>query len=165
MRLLLIRHAIAAPLATPSSRDDDRPLTPRGERRFRHVAEGLARLSPPPRAILTSPLLRARQTAELAAQAWGHPRPQILPALAAGDLRGIQRAMSAFDDDDTLVLVGHEGWISQWTARLLGARSGRGFRFRKGGVACIEVTPGAPHRGRLLWFLPPRMFLRSQDRG
>jgi phosphohistidine phosphatase len=165
MRLLLIRHAIAAPLATPNTRDDDRPLTPRGERRFRHVAEGLARLSPPPRAILTSPLLRARQTAELAAQAWGHPHPRVLPALATGDPHELRHAMATFDDDDTLVLVGHESWISQLTARLLGARSGRGFRFRKGGVACIEVTRGAPYRGRLLWFLPPRVFLRNQNRG
>lgn len=164
MRLLLIRHGIAAPLAAPRARDEDRPLTAQGERRFRHVAEGLARLSLPPRAILSSPLLRARQTAELAAQAWGRPRPQVVPALALGSPREVWRVLSAYKDDDTLVLVGHEGWISRFTARLLSAKSGRGLRYRKGGVALVEVAPGQPCRARLLWFLPPRVFLRCQDR-
>lgn len=158
MRLLLIRHAIAAPLGGKLVRDADRPLTAQGQRRFRPVAAGLVRVAPRPRAILSSPLLRARQTAELAAQAWGELRPEILPALTKGDEGAIRRALAGFADTDTIVLVGHEPWLSRLTGRLLGSRSGRGFRFRKGGVALIEVHAGQPACGALLWFIPPRVF-------
>src|SRR5712691_2564228 len=71
MRLLFIRHAIAVPRGTPGIPDDERPLTPDGEKRFRKAARGLARIAAPPEILLTSPLPRARKTAEIAAQAWG----------------------------------------------------------------------------------------------
>ena len=158
MRLLLIRHGIAAPLGGQLARDQDRPLTAPGRRRMRQVAAGLGHLLPRPRAIFTSPLLRARQTADLVARAWGGPRPKVIPALATGDRRGIRRALAVFEDEDTIVLVGHEDWLSRFTARLLGAGSGRGLRYRKGGVALIESEPDEPSRGRLLWFIPPRGF-------
>ena len=84
MRLLFIRHAIAVP-AQASTRDEDRPLTTEGEKSFRQTARMLARVAGKPRAILASPHLRARQTAAIAAQAWGNTRPIVVPALAEGD--------------------------------------------------------------------------------
>jgi phosphohistidine phosphatase len=161
MRLLLVRHGIAAPLGGEVARDEDRPLTAQGERRLRQVAGALVRLAARPRAILTSPLLRARQTAEILAQGWGHLRPEIAPALAAGDFREVRHAIAGFDDEDTVVLVGHEGWISEFTARALGGQSGRAFRYRKGGVALIELSSAAASRGTLVWFIPPRAFRKS----
>jgi phosphohistidine phosphatase len=158
MRLLLIRHGIAAPLGGKLARDQDRPLTVQGSRRFRQVAAALVRMVPRPRAILSSPLLRARQTADLAAQAWGNLRPEIVPALATGNYRGILRVLSGFEDEDTVVLVGHEDWLSELTARLLDGKSARGFHYRKGGVALVEIRLAQPSRGTLVWFIPPRVF-------
>jgi phosphohistidine phosphatase len=155
MRLLLVRHGIAAPLGGKVVRDASRPLTAQGRRRVRQVAAGLVRFAPRPRALLTSPLLRAHQTAELLAQAWGDLRPEIAPALAQGDIRDIRRTLAGFAEKDTIVLVGHENWISEFTAHLLGGNSGRTFRYRKGGVALVEIAAG---RATLLWFLPPRVF-------
>jgi len=155
--LLLVRYAIAAPLGGKVTRDADRRLTERGEERFRLVALALARLVPAPRAILTSPLVRARQTAEIAAQTFGGPRPKIVTALADGDWDGIRRALGAYRDEDTVVLVGHENWLSDWTARLLAGKSGRAFRYRKGGAALIESDRSLDHAA-LLWFIPPRVF-------
>jgi len=209
MRLLLVRHGIAAPLGGNVTRDEGRPLTAQGQRRLRQVAAALVHLAAPPRAILTSPLLRARQTAEILAQAWGDLRPEIAPALAQGDSREVRRALAGFDNENTIVLVGHENWISEFTAHLLGGKSGRSFRYRKGGVALVEIDrdvdpervpnppralaeprgherearvgvagrragpeaptqsvgkarlrrrdPGDAGRGKLLWFLPPRV--------
>lgn len=157
MRLLLIRHGIAAPRGGEFRSDNDRPLTPQGEKRFRQVATALGHLVPRPRAVLTSPLLRARQTAELAAGAWGGASVQVVPALATGEERGIRRALAARADEDTVVLVGHEEWMSRFTARLLGSAAGQRFRYRKGGVALVEVDRARPDRGRLLWFIPPRV--------
>ena len=161
MLLILIRHGIAAPLGAGRASDKERPLTTKGAERFRLVAQALARLLPRPSAILTSPLLRARQTADIAAQAWGGPPPRTHPALATGDWPGVVKAMADHGKDDMVVLVGHENWISEVTARLLGGDSGGCFRYRKGGVAAIEIADTKAVAGRLLWFVPPKMWRRS----
>lgn len=162
MHILLIRHAIAAPLGKPAKRDEDRPLTELGTRRFRKVAQALREIAPKPRAILTSPLVRARQTAEILAEVWADAdsaqRVALEDALIDGDWDGICRALDAFHGDDTVVLVGHESWISKVTARLLDAKAGRAFAFRKGGVAFVEVEEPRAGHGTLLWFIPPRVF-------
>jgi len=159
MRLLFIRHAIAI-AASGGMRDEDRPLTAEGEQRFRQTARVVACVAPKPRAILTSPHLRARQTAALAAKAWGGRNPVVVPALAKGDWIGICRALAAYDQDDTVALVGHESWISTLTARLLGSHNHRAFDYRKGGVALVQVEDLRTCKGALLWFIPPRVFRR-----
>ena len=70
----IVRHAIAVPHGTPEVPEDERPLTPRGEKRFRVAAKGLARICRRPDVLLSSPLVRARQTADIAAEAWGRSR-------------------------------------------------------------------------------------------
>jgi phosphohistidine phosphatase len=141
MRLLFLRHGIAA-AATGGMRDEDRPLTPEGEQSFHKTATMLARVAPKPRAILTSPRLRARQTAAIAAQA------------------GVRKALAPYQEDDTVVLVGHESWISTITARFLGSRTHRAFDYRKGGVALIDAKDLEACKGTLRWFIPPRVFRR-----
>src|SRR5712691_1045521 len=96
MRLLMIRHATAVPRGTPDMPDDERPLTKRGERRFRRVAEGLARLVKRPDTLLSSPLPRARRTAEIAAKAWGKVEVEDEPALAGGSYDQIATVLSRF---------------------------------------------------------------------
>jgi phosphohistidine phosphatase len=157
MRLLFIRHAIAVP-ADGAMPDEERPLTAEGKRSFGHTARMLARVAKTPQAILTSPHLRARQTAAIAAQAWGDLRPLVEPALAHGDWAGICRALAGYTKNDTVALVGHENWISTITARLLGSRNLRAFGYRKGGVALVEVENLQKRQGALLWFIPPRVF-------
>ena len=159
MRLLIIRHAIAAP-ATGRLRDENRPLTPEGERSFRDTARLLARVAHKPAAILTSPMLRARQTADIAARAWGNIEPTIAPALAGGDWPALRRTLAGYHAGDTVALVGHENWISTLTARLLGSRRGGAFDYRKGGASLIEVEDLDACKGALLWFIPPRIFRR-----
>jgi phosphohistidine phosphatase len=159
MRLLFIRHAIAVP-AQASTRDEDRPLTTEGEKSFRQTARMLARVAGKPRAILTSPHLRARQTAAIAAQAWGKMEPLVVPALADGDWPAIYRALATYGNDETIVMVGHENWMSEVTARFLGSRSRRAFAYRKGGAALIDAENLERCKGALLWFIPPRVFRR-----
>lgn len=157
MHLLLIRHATAAARGEAAERDEDRPLTAHGKERFRRVAETLVQFAPKPRALFTSPLLRARQTADLAAEAWGGLEPEVLDALVDGDWRLIRGAVGPLDTEDTVALVGHEGWMSELLAKLVGSTTPRAFRFRKGGVALVELLPHKPNRGTLEWFIPPRV--------
>ena len=84
MKLLILRHAIAVPRGTPGIPDDERPLTAKGEQRFRRAARGLARIARRPDAILTSPLPRALRTAEIAGRAWRRLEPKPRTALAGG---------------------------------------------------------------------------------
>lgn len=157
MRLLILRHATAVPRGTPDVPDDERPLTPEGERRFRKAAKGLARIVRRPDALLTSPLPRARRTAEIAARAWGGPTVTPTPALTADRFEDLATALDPFSGKSIVALVGHEPYLSALLARLLGTRDEDRLTFRKGGAALVDL-PGRPaDGGRLLWYLPPRI--------
>ena len=160
MRLILIRHAIALPHGSPGVSEDERPLTPRGQKRFRLAAAGLARVVKRPEAVLTSPLLRARQTAEIAARAWGKLAPIDVAALATGDIEGLTFALKDHSPEARVALVGHEPHMSALLARLIGAGGGEPLTFRKGGAALVELPGGLEQGGTLLWYLPPRILMQ-----
>ncbi len=156
MRLLIVRHAIAVSRGTPDIPDEERALTRRGIRRFQRAAKGLARLVKRPDTLLTSPLLRARETAEIAARAWGGVEPEDTPALAGGsfqDLAGVLAPLAG----STVAIVGHEPDLSALLARLLGTPMADRVTFRKGGAALVEVAGALEDGGNLLWYLPPRI--------
>lgn len=159
MKLLLLRHAIAVPSGTPDIEDDARPLTPRGRKRFRKAAAGLAQILDAPHAILTSPLPRARETAEIAAEAWGDVTPVDEPRLAGDRPEAVLPDLATHPEDALVVLVGHEPHISGLLGRLIGGTGDR-VPFKKGGAALVELDPATPSVGRLVWFLPPRLLRR-----
>jgi phosphohistidine phosphatase len=160
VRLLIVRHAIALPRGTPGIADAARPLTPRGEKRFRSAARGLARVLPRPDAVLTSPWKRARQTATILAQAFGGVTPKDCPALAGGDFGALARALDGHRRAACVALVGHEPWLSELLARLLGGAAAEALEFRKGGVALVDVPGRLEKGGRLVAYLPPRLMRR-----
>jgi phosphohistidine phosphatase len=159
IEVYLVRHAIAAERG-PSYPDDRlRPLTPDGVARFRQSVGGLRALGTAIDVILSSPLVRARETAELlAAGLSGKPPIETLEALAPGGRpAAIVEAIGrhARRRQRRLALVGHQPDLGDLGSRLLGARGS--LEFRKGAVALIELegtTPGGP--GTLRWLLPPR---------
>ena len=155
MRVLVIRHAQAVPQGTRDLRDADRPLTADGERRFRATALALARVVPNPEVLLTSPLLRARQTATLLAAAWTDIEPTLEPALASGSVDAILGALEPHARGATVVLVGHEPTVSALLGELLGVISSEAIVFEPGAAALLEISSVARHSGRLVWFLPP----------
>jgi phosphohistidine phosphatase len=155
MRVLVIRHAQAVPQGTRDLRDADRPLTADGERRFRATALALARIVPKPDVLLTSPLLRAHQTARLLAAAWTDIEPTLEPALASGSVDAILGALEQHARGATVVLVGHEPTVSALLGELLGVISSEAIVFEPGAAALLEVSSLGRHSGRLVWFLPP----------
>jgi phosphohistidine phosphatase SixA len=107
--------------------------------------------------LLTSPLPRASETAEIAAQAWGGPSPIPEPVLAHGSADDIIKLLARYAGDQRVVIVGHEPTVSTVLARVLGSPAGERFAFRKGGVAQVDV-PGVPAEGgRLEWFMRPKL--------
>jgi phosphohistidine phosphatase len=157
MLLLIIRHAIAVPRGTPGIADAERPLTPDGEERFRAAAAGLARLVGRPDALLSSPWLRARQTADIAAGAWGKIEPEETDVLAGGTFDEQARVLDRYPASGTVAVVGHEPYVSDLLGRLLGSRSEDRLTFKKGGAALVDIPARVREGGRLLWYLPPKV--------
>jgi phosphohistidine phosphatase len=174
MKLYLVRHGVAYEHGDPAfPKDDDRTLTPDGRKKFRKAAVGLLEMIDPPAVILTSPLPRTAQTAEILQEVAGNgtrlavsdgmrPRGsfdrvlndcmvQINGAGPLGDENEIQRR--------GIALVGHAPTIGLLGAWLLNSDSARfSLELRKGGVACIDFE-GIPEagRGNLEWMLTQGM--------
>jgi phosphohistidine phosphatase len=160
MELLIVRHAIACernPKRWPV--DAERPLSPRGVMRARRAAAGIQRLVPRPLRVLSSPLLRARQTASILTQFAGWPRavncPQLLPDTPADTLLSVLAGTQA----RRIAVVGHEPDLGRLLARCLpGETDSDAFELRKMGLARVAFR-GRVRRGRglLLWLLPPKV--------
>ena len=157
MHLLIIRHAIAVPRGTPGIPDEERPLTPEGELKFRETAKGLAALVDRPDGLLTSPWLRAKQTAAIAAAAWGRIEPKETAALAGGSFEEQAEVLDRYPEDATVAVVGHEPHVSELLGRLLGSRHDERLAFKKGGAALVDVPGPLAGGGTLAWFLPPKV--------
>jgi phosphohistidine phosphatase len=157
VKLLLVRHAAAAPRGSSGVSDDERPLTPEGKSRFQAAARGLARIVHRPTVLLTSPLLRARVTAEIAASAFTCLDSTAEPALAHGSVDAIVTVLENHPAGTTIALVGHEPVLGALLARLLGAKPDDGLAFKKGGAALVDLPDGPAGAGRLIWFVEPRI--------
>jgi len=156
--LYLVRHAIAED-RSDSGRDADRRLTAQGIAKMRRACAGLSRLGVAPDRVYTSPLVRARQTAELLCETLApSTTPKTLPALAPGGARNVPAALRALPEAGAVALVGHEPDLGQLTALLIGCPPGAGsIEFKKGGVAAIELGALPPELpGTLCWLLTPR---------
>lgn len=158
MRLYLLRHATAAPHGS-AAQDADRPLTEEGHEEARGVALGLKRLELGVAVILTSPYVRAKETAQHAADVLG-PGLAIKPVRVLepeADPRQASMALQPFAGAAQLLCVGHEPHLSAWIAELV---SGAGLRcqMKKAGVACIEIgsVPPPSGSGTLRWLLTPK---------
>jgi phosphohistidine phosphatase len=169
MRLLLLRHAIAAERDPERWADDRaRPLTKEGERRMRRAALGMRRLGIRFDLILTSPLVRTVATARIAA-AVCRPRTEmrlLKPLAPGGGVGGVLGALGGLPPQSEILLVGHEPDLSLLAAALvLERRSELPIDFKKGALARID-TDGAPRpgNGRLIYLLPPRVLRRIAAR-
>lgn len=166
--LLLLRHGIAeeADPAAPDgavAADARRPLSAAGRRRTTAVLQVLLRLELQADRLFTSPLLRARQTAELALAAGLAPQLSICDALAPGGdaLAWLQQrwAEAAADwSGGRVVLVGHEPDLGALAAALIGAPAGS-IVLKKAGVALLRCDAAAAP-ARLLLLASPRMLLQ-----
>lgn len=154
MQLLLIRHARAEE-RTLNQRDRTRALTEDGRRRMRKAARGLRTLIPRLTHIATSPLLRARQTAEIVAAFYESGEIVILPALSPGAAaRDVLAWLRTQPNEAVFALVGHEPDLSQLAGWLLSGKPSGFVQFKKGAAALIKFTEApAAGKGTLEWLL------------
>ena len=156
--LYLVRHAIAADRGSEWPDDTKRPLTERGMSRFKDAVKGLRRLDVTLDEIFTSPLVRARQTAQLLADGLEGKAPvKLLDALAPGHTpSSVMTQLAKVAKRRRIALVGHEPELGELAAHLIGA--GRALTFKKGGICRIDLGSLTSKRAAsLAWFLPPNL--------
>jgi phosphohistidine phosphatase len=159
--LYLIRHGVAEGRGEKWPDDTKRPLTADGMTRLKKAARGLGRLDVTFDVILSSALVRARQTAEiLSSELDGHPPIVTCEALSpGGGFAALVADLEKHARKTRIALVGHEPDIGELAARLIGSR--HSIEFKKGAVCRIDLD-ALPSNGPgdLRWLLPPR-FLRA----
>ena len=156
--LYLVRHAIAAERGPKWPDDAKRPLTHKGAARMRQVVRGLRALGVDVDLVLTSPLVRARQTADLLVEGLGSaPKLEVTPALAPDEPpSAVVAVLGRHTSANRIALVGHEPALGQLAAALIGAREP--LEFKKGGACRIDVPALPPGRnGQLVWLAVPKM--------
>jgi len=157
MKLFFFRHGIAEP-AHSGLRDWDRNLTAEGRTQLQRIGRAMQRMHIKPNVILTSPLVRAYQTAEIIADAFGQ-EVQTADELQPGcTLDELQRLLRRYDAE-SVMLVGHQPDLSALAARLINADE-NSLVLKKAGLIRVDVE-GRPQagRGRLAALLTPKMLL------
>ena len=159
MDLLIVRHAIAFERNSKRWPDDgERPLTPDGMVKARKAAKGLKQITERPTRVLTSPLVRAKQTAAILTEFAGWPKAvecvELSPSKSPEALFTALREQSV----KTLAVVGHQPGLGRFLADCVPEAKPEGFEFKKMGVALVTFseTPRA-EQGVLHWFVPPRI--------
>jgi phosphohistidine phosphatase len=158
VEILLLRHGIAAD-ARPGQPDADRALTGEGKQKLRALLRRLRKAGVRPALILSSPYLRARQTADIAREILA-PDAIIVPARALTPGASPQEAwdeIRLYSNQPSVLCASHEPLCSQLAAFLLGAPELH-VDFKKGALMRIDVESLSPRpRGTLRWLVSPRL--------
>ena len=145
MKLIFVRHAAAIERSGKIS-EENRYLTPEGRVFFRKTARTMLKNGIEPSLILTSPLIRAVQTAEILAEALSFIGPLIVAdELSPGfDMPALRKLFNEYQSVNELVLVGHEPDFSSLVVSLLNLPSG--FNFKKGAAIELKFDPARPEK-------------------
>jgi phosphohistidine phosphatase len=154
MDLILLRHGKAEDY-NPGG-DSARELIAKGREQACRAARLLKQAKFLPEVVLTSPLVRARQTADEFCTAAGLPGAVIQGWLACGmDPETALRELVGYNEFKRIAIVGHEPDFSTFIECVLGV-SGGYVKIKKGSLACVRINPPAPH-GTLLFLVPPKL--------
>ena len=157
-RILLVRHGVAEDFS-PTGRDADRALTPEGWEKMRAAARGMAALDVAPSHLISSPLLRARETADALSEVFPSASRDVWDELACGvDEYALTARLEDLPAGGEVMLVGHEPDMGRLLSYWLSGRcEGFSTRFRKGATACVRGGALPPDgRATLEWVLTPK---------
>ncbi len=159
MDIIILRHGEAGNRMTPQSRDSERALTVSGREEVQDVSKGLAGLKLEVTNVITSPLSRSKETAEIAAkvlhrqdlvEVWDELKPE-------GETSALFRRLSKLKEESVVLLVGHEPYLSGMMGELIAGSGQTRIVLKKAGAARIEVTSFTPKpSGELRWLMTPR---------
>ena len=155
MEVFIVRHGIAEDMSR-SRQDKDRALTEDGKQRMKEAARGFRHLQHEVGRIFTSPLVRARQTAEILGT---HLKKKVedMKELAPGnDAAAVCKQLKTLGKVQSVMVVGHEPNCSDLVSYLLDTPHAVETDFKKGAICLIETDSLDAGSGRLIWHLPPK---------
>jgi phosphohistidine phosphatase len=161
MMLYFLRHGPALDRDEWNAADRERPLTPSGTERVERLAGFMAGLDLAIEEVITSPYIRARQTAAIVAQSLGlsdclTEDSRLEPGF---DLDAMNSLLTERAGLDSILLVGHEPDLSALLGTLIG---GGRIGMKKGALACVKGVGPLDLRGELAWLLPPSIMSGTQ---
>jgi len=160
MDIYLIRHGIAQELGEKNGfMDERRALTSDGRSKMREAARGMARLGIELDLLLTSPLVRAADTAEIVADALGLKKGDVRQTSALSPGAPPEQLFSEIKsaESSSIGLVGHQPDLGDFISRMVAGSGGLSIELRKGAVCLVNITETVPSpRGSLRWLLQPK---------
>jgi phosphohistidine phosphatase len=164
MELYVVRHGIAIDREDPKCPpDSERYLTEEGIEKTKRVAAAVAALSATPDLLLSSPYVRAMQTAEIFAAALDYPKQKIRRTdllLPGSEPTLFFRELAKDKQTSTLFIFGHAPQLDDIIASALGSKHHL-TSLKKAGVALLELKRVSPPNGQLLWLAPPKLLRRA----
>lgn len=165
MDVLVVRHGVALDRVDAESQgvtEAERPLTAEGQRRFKGVARGLSKRVPELDVLISSPLLRARQTAEILRERYrGLGCIESEALLPEAEPQALEHVLNEHGSQRVVAVVGHEPHLSGWVGWSLTGQGRSVVELRKGGACLLRfegsVSAGA---GRLHWLMTPALARR-----
>ena len=152
MNIYIVRHAIAEDQPRSGTGDHLRQLSEEGKKKMKEAADGFARMKLEIDAIFCSPLIRAKQTAEIVAKALKKETEEMVELSPGHSPEDVCRKLRGFKKSESVMLVGHEPNCSDLAAYFLGDIA---VEFKKGAICLIESDDLLKHRGTLIWHLSP----------
>jgi len=159
--LFILRHGEAGNRMAVVEEDSERPLTPEGRADMQKIAKSLKAIGLQTNKIYTSPVKRARETAEIAAkilnistlEEWNELKPE-------GSKAALYRKLERLERNSRLILVGHEPYLTSMMGEIIGTTSPK-IVLKKGGVAKVRITSFTPRiSGELRWLLTPKIMTK-----
>lgn len=156
--LFILRHGEAGSHMIDVARDSNRALTENGKTEMQKIGKSLKKSGLRARQIVTSPLRRARETAEIIANTLKIPLLEEWDDLKPdGDRESLYRKLARIETSSNVILVGHEPYLTSMIGEIIGAPDAR-LVLKKGGLAKVRVTSVAPRvHGELCWLLTPKL--------
>jgi len=160
MELYILRHGEAGKSISSGSKDSERALTVSGQEEVAEIAQALGKLNVKFDFVATSPLKRARQTAETVTRVlkvkkgsmedWNELKPE-------GRRAELYRKLSQFKPESSVLVVGHEPYLSAMMSEIVFDGGTGRIVLKKAGLAKITVTAFQPKsKGELRWLLTPK---------
>lgn len=167
MQLYILRHAIAVERGTAGyARDSERPLTDKGASKMRRIARGMQSLGLSFELVISSPYTRARQTAEILVDVYDMKDRLVFSGHLAAEASArdiVEEIDARYSRHRSLVLVGHEPYLSGLISTLVSGDDGLSITLKKGGLCLLDI--GTLRYGRcatLEWLLTPRQLVRFE---
>lgn len=141
LELYIIRHGLAGKSLEDEAMDEERPLKKKGKEKMKGIAKGLKELKISFDTVLTSPLLRAKESADILNEYCGESKEATVTDLLKPDssYNDLIKLLNEYKDHKTVAIVGHEPFLSGFASYCLSKSKNPLMNLKKGGVLMLEI--------------------------